>query len=189
MSLDALFYSTLAVAVAEIGDKTQLLALLLATRYRCFWPIVGGILLATVLNHALAGWLGVLIASWLPAQTLRWLLALSFVAVALWTLKPDRIDPDEGNPTPRYGAFVATTVAFFIAEMGDKTQIATVMLAAKFAPALFAVVAGSTLGMLLANVPVVALGARFADRLPLRAARWTAAMLFLLLAGLVLLRG
>jgi len=186
--LEAFLVSTAAVAIAEIGDKTQLLALLLAARYRRFWPIAWGILLATVLNHALAGWLGALVAAWLPPDVLRWLLAASFLAVALWTLKPDQIDEAEGGDA-RFGAFLTTTIAFFLAEMGDKTQIATVVLAAKFEGALFAVVAGTTLGMLLANLPVVALGARFAQRMPLRLARWAAAALFAGLAVFVLVRG
>jgi Ca2+/H+ antiporter, TMEM165/GDT1 family len=185
--MEALLVSTLAVAIAEIGDKTQLLSLLLAARYRRFWPIAWGILVATLLNHALAAALGAVVAQWLSPPMLRWLLALSFVAVALWTLKPDRLDDDEA-PAPRFGAFLTTTIAFFLAEMGDKTQVATVMLAAKYSP-LAAVIAGTTLGMLLANVPVIALGARFATRLPLRAARWCAAAIFLLLAIAVIVRG
>lgn len=175
---DALLVSTGTVALAEIGDKTQLLALMLAARFRRPWPIVGGILLATVLNHALAGWLGALAASWLTPQVLRWIVAASFIAIALWTLKPDTLDDDE--KLPAHGAFVATVIAFFIAEIGDKTQVATILLAAKMAP-LWQVVAGTTVGMLLANVPVVVLGSRFASRLPLKAARITAACVFLAL--------
>jgi putative Ca2+/H+ antiporter (TMEM165/GDT1 family) len=186
--MEALLVSTVAVAIAEIGDKTQLLALLLAARYRRFWPIAFGILVATVLNHALAGWLGTLIAGWLSPDTLRWLLAGSFIAVALWTLKPDTLDADDAPVTDTRSAFLATTLAFFLAEMGDKTQVATIMLAARFDDALLAVVSGSTLGMLIANLPVVALGARFAERLPLRAARYMAALLFAGLAVFVLLR-
>ncbi len=185
--MEALLTSTLAVAIAEIGDKTQLLALLLAARYRRFWPIAAGILVATVLNHALAGGFGTLIAGWLAPQQLRWLLAGSFIAVAAWTLKPDTLDHGDTPRTPSSSAFLATTAAFFLAEMGDKTQVATVMLAARFDQALLAVVAGSTLGMLIANLPVVALGERVADRLPLRLARWSAAALFALLGALVLL--
>ena len=178
--MDALLLSTLAVAIAEIGDKTQLLALVLAARYRRFWPLAWGILVATLANHALAGWVGAWVSAQVPGQVLRWLLAGSFVAVALWTLKPDRLDEDgAGLPSTR-SAFVATTVAFFIAEIGDKTQVATVLLAARF-DALAMVVVGTTLGMLVANLPVVALGARFADRLPLRQARLAAAVLFALL--------
>jgi putative Ca2+/H+ antiporter (TMEM165/GDT1 family) len=175
------------VALAEIGDKTQLLALLLAARFRKPWPIVAGILVATLLNHALAGWVGALAASWLTPQVLRWIVAASFIAIALWTLKPDKLDDDD-DALPAHGAFIATTIAFFIAEIGDKTQVATVLLAAKYSP-LWQVVAGTTLGMLLANVPVVALGSRFAQRLPLRSARITAALVFLALGLWALLRG
>ena len=174
------------VALAEIGDKTQLLALLLAARYRKPWPIIAGILVATALNHALAGWLGTVAAHWLTPQVLRWIVAASFIAIALWTLKPDKLDDD--TRLPAHGAFVATTIAFFIAEIGDKTQVATVLLAAKYTP-LWQVVAGTTVGMLLANVPVVALGSRFAQRLPLRAARIAAALVFLALGLWVAIRG
>jgi len=184
--MQALFLSTLAVAVAEIGDKTQLLALLLAARFRRPLPIVSGILVATLLNHALAAWAGALAAQWLTPELLRWIVAGSFLAVALWTLKPDAID--EAQALPARGAFVATTVAFFIAEIGDKTQVATVLLATRYEP-LWQVVIGTTLGMLLANVPVVLLGSRFARRLPLRAARIVAAVLFLGLAAWVAWRG
>lgn len=181
-TMDHSFYpaviSTGTVALAEIGDKTQLLALLLAARFRKPWPIIWGILVATLLNHALAGWLGSLAARWLTPEVLRWVVAASFIAIALWTLKPDKLDADE--MLPARGAFIATTLAFFIAEIGDKTQVATVLLAAKYSP-LWQIVAGTTVGMLLANVPVVLLGSRFASKLPLRAARITAALVFLLL--------
>lgn len=185
--LAAAFVSTGTVALAEIGDKTQLLALLLAARFRKPWPIVAGILVATLLNHALAGWLGSLVAQWLRPEVLRWIVMASFLAVALWTLKPDKLDDDDNN-LPARGAFIATTIAFFIAEIGDKTQVATVLLAAKYQP-LWEVVVGTTVGMLLANVPVVLLGARFADRLPLKAARYIAAAVFLGLAVWVGVRG
>ena len=175
---DALLVSTGTVALAEIGDKTQLLALLLAARFRKPLPIVAGILVATLLNHALAAWIGQLAASWLTPQTLRWIVAASFIGIALWTLKPDTLDEDE--TLPARGAFIATTIAFFIAEIGDKTQVATVLLAAKYQP-LWEVVAGTTVGMLLANVPVVLLGSRFAAKLPLKAARIAAACVFLAL--------
>ena len=183
--------STGTVALAEIGDKTQLLALLLAARYSKPWPIVAGILLATLLNHALAAWLGALAAQWLTPSVLRWIVAISFIAIALWTLKPDSLD-DDGGSLPAGGArfgqvLAATTIAFFIAEIGDKTQVATVLLAARYSP-LWQVVAGTTLGMLAANVPVVLLGSRFAARLPLRAARIAAALVFLAL-GLWALSG
>ena len=182
--MEAFLVSVAVVAVGEIGDKTQLLALMLAVRYRRPWPIVAGILVATLLNHALAAWLGALAAQWLTPAVLRWIVAISFIAIALWTLKPDTLD-DDGGALPARGTrfgqvLVATTIAFFVAEIGDKTQIATVLLAAKYSP-LWQVVAGTTLGMLVANVPVVALGSRFASRLPLRAARIAAALAFLAL--------
>lgn len=186
MPFDALLVSTGAVAVAEIGDKTQLLALLLAARFRKPWPIVAGILLATLLNHALAAWLGARAAQWMGPELLRWVVAGSFLAVALWTLKPDKVDDD--TALPARGAFIATLVAFFLAEIGDKTQVATILLAAKYS-SLWQVVTGTTLGMLLANVPVILLGAKFAHRLPLRAARIVAAVVFAALAAWVALRG
>ena len=182
----SLLLSTGTVALAEIGDKTQLLALLLAARFRKPWPIIWGILVATLLNHALAGWLGSLVATWLTPDILRWVVAASFIAIALWTLKPDKLDEDEKLPSQ--GAFIATTIAFFIAEIGDKTQVATVLLAAKYPP-LWEVVAGTTIGMLLANVPVVLLGSRFAAKLPLKAARIAAALLFLALGLWAAFRG
>ncbi len=182
--------SMFTVAIAEIGDKTQLLALLLAARFRRPWAIVAGILVATLLNHALAAWLGALVAQWLHPETLRWIVVASFAAIALWSLIPDRIDDDakhrEGHTA--WAAFVATAVAFFFAEIGDKTQIATVVLAAK-SPLLWPVVAGTTVGMLLANVPVVALGHRFAEKLPLKAARIAATLVFVSLAVWVAVRG
>ena len=184
--MESLLVSTLAVAVAEIGDKTQLLALLLAARFRKPLPIILGILVATLLNHALAGWFGASLAQWLTPEVLRWSIAASFLAIALWTLKPDRID--DAQHLPARSAFVATTLAFFIAEIGDKTQVATVLLAAKYMP-LWQVVAGTTLGMLAANVPVVVLGSRFAERMPLRAARIVAAVVFFALAIWVAWRG
>lgn len=184
--MEALTISTLTVALAELGDKTQLLALLLAARFRKPVPIVTGILVATLLNHALAGWLGTLAASWLTPAVLRWVVAASFIAIALWTLRPDTLDED--TALPARNAFIATAIAFFVAEMGDKTQVATILLAANYAP-LWQVVAGTTLGMLLANVPVVLLGSRFARKLPLAAARVAAACVFLALGLWVALRG
>lgn len=186
-SLSTLGVSTLTVAIAEIGDKTQLLALLLAARFRRPWPIIAGIFVATVFNHALAGWVGSLIASHLTPDALRWIVVASFAAIGLWTLVPDKIDED-GEKLPARGAFAATVIAFFLAEIGDKTQIATIVLAAK-SPTLWSVVFGTTIGMLLANVPVVALGSKFAAKLPLKAARMAAAALFLALAAWVAVRG
>lgn len=184
--MEALFVSTLAVAVAEIGDKTQLLALVLAARYRNVWAVSAGILLATLLNHAAAAWLGAWAAGWLSPGAQRWAIALSFLAVAIWALVPDRLDQDEVPKPSGAGAFLATTLAFFLVEIGDKTQVATVVLAATY-DSLAAVVAGTTLGMLVANVPVVALGGRFADRLPLTGFRYGAAVLFAALAVAALL--
>ena len=182
LSLHALLVSTGTVALAEIGDKTQLLALLLAARFRKPWPIAFGILAATVINHAISAWLGAELSQWLSPEVLRWIVAGSFLAVALWTLKPDKLDADE--QLPAHGAFIATTIAFFLAEIGDKTQVATVLLATKYSP-LWQVITGTTLGMLIANLPVVWLGHRFADRLPLKLARTVAAVVFLALAGWV----
>lgn len=185
--MNALLVSTGTVALAEIGDKTQLLALMLAARFRRPWPIVAGIVIATVLNHALAAALGDWLSTLLTPDVLRWIVAGSFIAVALWTLKPDTLDEGEGHHA-RYGALVATTIAFFIAEIGDKTQVATILLAARFHE--FAqVVTGTTLGMLLANVPVVLLGSRFSSRLPLKAARLTAAAVFAILGAWALVFG
>lgn len=179
--------STGVVALAEIGDKTQLLALLLAARFRRPWPIIAGILVATVLNHAVAAWLGALIAQWLTPGVLRWIVAGSFLAIAAWSLVPDKIEADAA-PKGGHGVFLATTIAFFVAEIGDKTQVATVLLAAKYSP-LWEVVAGTTLGMLLANAPVALLGSKFADRLPLRTARLAAAAVFAALGLWVAIRG
>ncbi len=187
LSLQALLVSTGTVAVAEIGDKTQLLALLLAARYRRPWPIACGILAATLVNHAISAWLGAELTRWLSPEFLRWAVTASFLAVALWTLKPDTLDEDD-QKLPAYGAFIATTLAFFLAEIGDKTQVATVLLATRYQP-LWEVIAGTTLGMLVANLPVVWLGHRFADRLPLKLARTVAALVFLGLAAWVAVFG
>jgi putative Ca2+/H+ antiporter (TMEM165/GDT1 family) len=185
--MQTLFIATSAVAIAEIGDKTQLLSLILAAKYRRPWPICLGILAATLVNHALAGAVGVLVAQWLTPDVQRWLVALSFFGVGLWTLIPDKMDEDGAARGVGHGVLVATLIAFFIAEMGDKTQIATMVLAAEYHP-LWQVVAGSTLGMLIANVPVVWLGSRFAARLPLKAARIGSAVLFTALGFWILLR-
>lgn len=177
---EALFVSTGIVTLAEIGDKTQLLAFILAARFRKPLPIIAGILVATVLNHALAAAVGNHVAQYFSETTLLWILTASFLAVAAWTLIPDKMD-DEGSLFSKYGPFVASLVAFFVAEMGDKTQVATVMLAAQY-PSFLAVVAGTTLGMLLANVPVVLISNFAANRLPLTLIRRVAALCFLLLA-------
>lgn len=183
--MQALLVSTGVVALAEIGDKTQLLALLLAARFRRPVPIVLGILLATLANHAAAGLVGVGLARWLGPDTLRWGLGLGFLAMAAWILVPDRLD-ERDTPRTHSSVFVVTLVAFFLAEMGDKTQIATIALAARF-EALAAVVIGTTLGMLLANVPAVLLGDRLAHRLPVRLVHGLAALLFAALGVATLL--
>jgi putative Ca2+/H+ antiporter (TMEM165/GDT1 family) len=179
--------STASVALAELGDKTQLLALVLAAKYRRPWLIALGILLATLANHALAGAFGALVAQWFTPQVLRWLVAASFFAVALWTLVPDKIDESESAPLRGHGVLLATMVAFFLAEIGDKTQIATAVLGAQYHP-LWQVIAGTTCGMLIADVPAVWLGARFAHALPMRATRLVAAALFAALALWILLK-
>ena len=177
--MEAFFVSTAVVAIAEIGDKTQLLALMLAARYRKPVPIILGILFATLANHALAAWLGGAVAGWIGADTMRWILGISFIVMSGWCLIPDKAD---GGPQAahRAGAFLATLFAFFIVEIGDKTQIATVALAARF-QSLLAVTLGTTFGMLLANAPVVLFGDIVAKRLPLGIVRVVAALLFLAL--------
>ena len=185
--MEAFLISTGLVALAEMGDKTQLLALLLTLKFRRPWPIVAGILVATVANHALAGAVGAWVTTWLGPVWLRWILGLSFLAMAVWMLVPDRIDEDEAEgASARWGVFGTTVIAFFLAEMGDKTQIATVALAAKY-PSLVGVVAGTTLGMLIANVPAVLLGEVAARKLPMRLVHGIAAAIFLLLGVSVLL--
>lgn len=179
--LESLFVPTFIVALAEIGDKTQLLALLLAARFRKPWPIIWGIVVATLANHFAAGAIGNWVASFFSPATLSWILAASFVAVALWTLIPDKLDDDESSKFKRYGPFLTTLIAFFLAEMGDKTQVATVMLAAQY-PYFVLVVIGTTLGMLIANVPVVLAGNFAAERLPLTLIRRVAACAFAALA-------
>ncbi len=185
--MQALLVSLFTVTIAEIGDKTQLLALLLAARYRKPWPIIAGILVATVFNHTLAGWLGAWLTHLVSPEILRWGVAISFIAVAAWALVPDKLET-ETDKLPRYGAFAATVVTFFLAEIGDKTQIATVVLAANYHP-LWQVITGTTLGMLVADVPAVILGAKFTEKLPLRYARWIAAAVFAVLGLWVAIRG
>ena len=184
--MEALLVSTAVVALGELGDKTQLLALMLAARYPRPWPIVAGIFVATLLNHAIAGWVGAWVRSAVPEHILRWVLAISFFAVAAWALKPDKLDEEEAPPSTRWGVFGVTTVAFFLAEIGDKTQIATVMLAARF-DSLVAVVAGTTLGMMLVNVPTVLVGRAASAHIPFKAVRIAAAALFAALGVWVLL--
>jgi Ca2+/H+ antiporter, TMEM165/GDT1 family len=183
--LEAFLVSTGVVALGEMGDKTQLLAMLLAIKFRQPLPIVLGILVATLLNHAAAGLLGAWVAHALGAELLRWVVGVSFIAMAAWMLVPDKID-DAGTKPSRFGAFGATLVAFFLAEMGDKTQIATVALAARY-PDLVAVVAGTTLGMMIADVPAVFVGNKLAKKVPMRLVHAISAAIFALLGVLTLL--
>ena len=184
--MEAFLISLTTIAVAEIGDRTQLLSLVLAARYRRPWPIIAGILCATLANHAAAGAIGMWFGSLLKPRTLEIVVGISMIAMAVWTLKPDKLDE---NPAANsaMGAFLATLTTFFVAEIGDKTQIATLALAAAY-PNLLAVVAGTTVGMMIANVPVVFLGKAFADRLPLKAIHIGAAVLFAILGVVFLVR-
>ncbi|HCL87303.1 MAG TPA: hypothetical protein DIC45_12615 [Comamonadaceae bacterium] len=185
--MEAFFISTAIVALAEMGDKTQLLSLVLAARYQRPWPVVAGIFVATLANHMLAGAVGAWATTVLGPQVLRWGLGLSFIAMAAWMLIPDKLDEDQGSATPpRLGVFGVTVVAFFLAEMGDKTQVATVMLAAQYS-SYAAVVAGTTLGMMLANAPVVWLGERITRRVPIRTVHAVSAVIFLVLGVMTLL--
>ncbi len=183
--MEAFLISTGVVASAEIGDKTQLLAFILAAKFRRPWPIVWGILAATLVNHGLAGALGAWLTSLAGPQVLRWVLGVSFIAMAIWTLIPDRFDEGDAK-LARHGVFLTTLIAFFLAEMGDKTQVATVALAAQF-HAFIPVVAGTTLGMMLANVPAVFIGDRLATRMPVRLVHGIAAAIFAVLGVLTLL--
>ncbi len=181
--MEALLTSTAIVAVAEMGDKTQLLSFVLAAKFKRPWPIVLGILLATLANHFLAGSVGAWLATLVSPQALKWIVALSFIAFGLWALVPDKL---EDSPTmPAAGVFVTTLVAFFLVEMGDKTQLATIALAARY-DSLVAVVLGTTLGMMIANGPAVWMGEKLAHRVNMRAMRWIAAGLFVLLGVLAL---
>jgi len=184
--MEAFLVSTGIVALAEMGDKTQLLALILAVRFRKPIPIVLGIFVATIVNHGLAGALGAWLTQVMGPDLLRWVLGASFIAMAVWMLIPDKLDGDEGEAAPRFGVFLTTVLAFFLAEMGDKTQIATVMLAAQY-NAWATVVAGTTLGMMLANAPVVWLGDAITRRVPLRMVHIVSAVIFMVLGGVALL--
>jgi len=183
--MEAFLVSTGIVALAEMGDKTQLLSLVLAARFRKPWPIVLGILVATLFNHALAGAVGSWVTQALGPDVLRWVLGGSFIAMAIWMLIPDKIDDDDAARGPKLGVFATTLVAFFLAEMGDKTQVATVMLAAQF-NAWAPVVAGTTLGMMIANVPVVWFGDAITRKVPIRAVHVVGALIFLVLGVLAL---
>jgi len=177
--VEALFTSTAVVALAEIGDKTQLLAIVLATRFKRPVPIILGILVATLANHFLAAFVGAQAAAFLEGDWFRYLIAASFIAMGAWTLIPDKLDDIEEKPA-RFGAFVTTVIAFFLVEMGDKTQLATVALSARFNDLLM-VTMGTTLGMMLANVPAVFLGNELIRRVPLKVVRMIAALLFLVI--------
>ena len=185
--MEAFLISTGIVALAEIGDKTQLLAFLLAAKFKKPSPIVAGIFVATIANHAGAGALGAWITAAVGPQIMRWVLGIGFIAMAIWTLIPDKIDEDEaGSTRSRFGVFGTTVVAFFLAEMGDKTQIATIALAAQY-NAFYAVVAGTTLGMMIANVPAVFLGSKIANKVPVRLVHGIAALIFAVLGVATLL--
>lgn len=183
--MEAFFASTLVVALAEIGDKTQLLSLLLAARYQRPLPIIAGILVATLANHFAAGALGAWISAMIAPDVLRWVVGGSLLAIAAWTLKPDKFDGEVKEST-RFGLFALTCVVFFIAEIGDKTQIATIVLAARY-QSLVAVVLGTTLGMMIANVPVVIAGGAASRRIPFALVRTIAALLFAALGVAALL--
>jgi Ca2+/H+ antiporter, TMEM165/GDT1 family len=184
--MESLLVSTGVVALAEIGDKTQLLAFILAARFKRPLPIIAGILVATVVNHGLAGALGAWITASISPATLRWGLGLSFVGMAIWTLIPDKIEDEETQIARRFGVFGATLITFFLAEMGDKTQIATVAMAAHYAAPLLVVI-GTTLGMLIADVPAVFVGDKLAHRMPMRLVHGIAAAIFALLGAATLL--
>ena len=189
--MDAFLIATGVVALAEIGDKTQLLSLVLAARYRAPWAISAGIFVATLFNHALAAWVGESVFEWIGPDWMRWIVGLSFIAMAIWTLIPDRLDEDEENAAEknlrRYGVFVMTTVIFFLLEMGDKTQVATAILAARFNE-LLPVVMGTTVGMLFANVPLVFFGNLLLKKSRIELVHRVTAVLFLVL-GVATLAG
>lgn len=186
--MEAFLVSTGIVALAEMGDKTQLLSLVLAARFRKPWPIVWGILVATLVNHGLAGALGSWVTTQLGPDALRWVLGGSFLAMAIWILIPDKLDEEDEQTKPQWGIFATTVIAFFLAEMGDKTQIATVMLAAQF-QSWFWVVAGTTLGMMLANAPVVWLGDAITRKISLTWVHRISAVIFAILGALALWGG
>jgi putative Ca2+/H+ antiporter (TMEM165/GDT1 family) len=185
--MESLLVSTGVVALAEIGDKTQLLAFILAARFKKPLPIILGILVATIVNHGLAGALGAWITATLSPEILRWALGLSFMGMAIWTLIPDKIEEEETQVAQRFGVFGATLITFFLAEMGDKTQIATVAMAAHYAAPLLVVI-GTTLGMLIADVPAVFAGDKLATRIPMKLVHSIAAAIFAIL-GIATLMG
>lgn len=183
--MEALLISTGVVALAEIGDKTQLLAFILAARFKKPLPIIAGILCATLVNHGLAGALGAWITSVANPEVMRWVLGLSFIGMAVWTMIPDKIEEEETQVAKRFGVFTATLITFFLAEMGDKTQLATVALAANYGAPLLVVV-GTTLGMLLADVPAVFVGNKFAEKIPMKLVHTIAAGIFAVMGLLTL---
>ena len=185
--MEALYISIGVVALAEMGDKTQLLAFILAARFKKPVPIILGILLATIVNHGLAGALGAWITSVISPDTMRWVLGLSFIGMAIWTLIPDKIEEEETQVAQKMGVFGATLVTFFLAEMGDKTQIATVALAAHYAAPLMVVI-GTTLGVLIADVPAVFVGNKFAAKIPMKLVHSIAAAIFAIMGVLTLLK-
>ncbi len=185
--MESLLVSTGVVALAEIGDKTQLLAFILAARFKKPVPIIAGILLATLVNHGLAGALGAWITASVSPEILRWVLGASFIGMAIWTLIPDKIEEEETSVAKRFGVFGATLITFFLAEMGDKTQIATIAMAAHYGTPLLVVI-GTTLGMLIADVPAVFIGDKLATRIPMKLVHSIAAAIFALL-GLATLLG
>jgi putative Ca2+/H+ antiporter (TMEM165/GDT1 family) len=184
--MEALLVSTGVVALAEIGDKTQLLAFILAARFKKPLPIIHGIFCATIVNHGLAGALGAWITSAVSPEILRWVLGLSFIGMAVWTMIPDKIEDEETQVAHRFGVFGATLVTFFLAEMGDKTQIATVAMAAHYGTPLL-VVFGTTLGMLLADVPAVFIGDKLSSKIPMKLVHSIAAGVFAVLGIATLL--
>ncbi len=184
--MESLLVSTGVVALAEIGDKTQLLAFILAARFKKPVPIILGILLATIVNHGLAGALGAWITATISPEVLRWVLGLSFIGMAIWTMIPDKIEEEETQIALRFGVFGATLITFFLAEMGDKTQIATVAMAAHYAAPIMVVI-GTTLGMLIADVPAVFAGDKLATKIPMRLVHTIAAAIFALLGIATLL--
>lgn len=184
--MESLLVSTGVVALAEIGDKTQLLAFILAARFKKPVPIILGILAATILNHGLAGALGAWITTTVSPEMLRWVLGLSFIGMAIWTMIPDKIEDEETQVAQRFGVFGATLITFFLAEMGDKTQIATIAMAAHYTSALMVVI-GTTLGMLIADVPAVFVGDKLASKIPMKLVHSIAAAIFALLGVATLL--
>lgn len=184
--MESLLVSTGVIALAEIGDKTQLLAFILAARFKKPLPIIAGILVATLVNHGLAGALGTWITATISPEVLRWVLGLSFIGMAAWTMIPDEIEEDETRVARRFGVFGATLITFFLAEMGDKTQLATVALAAHYATPVMVVI-GTTLGMLIADVPAVFVGDKLAAKIPMKLVHSVAAAIFAVLGIATLL--